>query len=240
MTRFLHEVAVKRNPRTSATVDQLLTRCLEQFDDAPNTLTNYRGYVRDHVSPLIGHANVGELDADVLDSFYAELRRCRQHCSGRSGNRHWTTQTHPCDARCTRPHVCKPLGSSSIRRIHFLLSGAYERAVRWRWVGSTRWARQVPQPRRSRTRSLVGRSGVEWEPSTRYSRRADTGHPEAVHRDGAWLFFDEACALAWHSTRSTQEAADLTEVDRTGDPDQLLDRAAAGLLGHAGHPRAPE
>jgi hypothetical protein len=37
--RLLHEVAEKRNPRTSATVDQLLDRNLEQFDGAPNTLT---------------------------------------------------------------------------------------------------------------------------------------------------------------------------------------------------------
>ncbi len=111
MTRFLREVAEKRNPRTSATVGLLFTRYLEQSDGVPNTLTNYRGYVRDHVSPLIGHANVGELDADVLDSFYAELRRCRQHCSGRRSIRHWTSQPHQCDKRCTQPHMWRPLGS---------------------------------------------------------------------------------------------------------------------------------
>jgi integrase len=133
--RFLQEVAEKRNPRTSATVDQLLTRYLDQFDGAPNTLTNYRGYMRNHVSPLIGKLKVGALDAEVLDSFYAELRRCRQHCSGKAGARHWTRQAHECDQRCTRPHVCKPLGASVVRHIHFLLSGAFERAVRWRWVG---------------------------------------------------------------------------------------------------------
>jgi hypothetical protein len=37
--RLLHEVAEKQNPRTSATVDQLLDRYLDQFDGAPNTLT---------------------------------------------------------------------------------------------------------------------------------------------------------------------------------------------------------
>jgi len=47
--RFLHEIAEKRNQRTSATVDQLLTRYLDQFDGAPNTLANYRGYMRNHV-----------------------------------------------------------------------------------------------------------------------------------------------------------------------------------------------
>lgn len=85
LDRFLHEIAEKRNPRTSATVDQLLTWHLDQFDGAPNKLTNYRGYMRSHVSPLIGHAKVGALDAEVLDSFYAELRRCRLHRSGKRG-----------------------------------------------------------------------------------------------------------------------------------------------------------
>ena len=41
--RFLAEVAERRNPRTSATVDQLLDRYLDQFDGASNTLTLYRG-----------------------------------------------------------------------------------------------------------------------------------------------------------------------------------------------------
>ena len=74
--RLLNEVAERRNPRTKATVDQLLERYLDQFDGAPNTLTLYRGYVRNHISPFLGHLKVGQVDDDILDSFYAELRRC--------------------------------------------------------------------------------------------------------------------------------------------------------------------
>jgi hypothetical protein len=107
--RFLHEVAEKRNPRTSATVDQLLTRYLDQFDGAPNTLTLYRAYVRNHVLPFLGHLKVGELDADVLDSFYAELRRCRDHCSGRRTIQHRVKGPHECDDRCGS-HACRPVG----------------------------------------------------------------------------------------------------------------------------------
>jgi integrase len=40
-----------------------------------------------------------------------------------------------CDARC-RPHVCAPLSASTIRQIHFVLSGALNRAVRWRWLAT--------------------------------------------------------------------------------------------------------
>ena len=131
--RLLSEVAEKRNPRTSATVDQLLDRYLEQFDGSPNTVTLYRGYVRNHISPFLGRLKVGALDADVLDSFYAELRRCRHHCTGPRTTQHRVMGPHECDDRCG-PHTCRPLGASTVRHMHFILSGAYRRAVRWRWV----------------------------------------------------------------------------------------------------------
>ncbi len=31
-------------------------------------------------------------------------------------------------------HACRPLSPTTIRHIHFVLRGAYERGVRWRWV----------------------------------------------------------------------------------------------------------
>ncbi|GAA3050036.1 hypothetical protein GCM10010464_12830 [Pseudonocardia yunnanensis] len=49
-------------------MDQLLARYLDQFDGAPNTLTLYRGYVRNHISPFLGQLTVGALDTDVLDA----------------------------------------------------------------------------------------------------------------------------------------------------------------------------
>jgi integrase len=131
--RLLIEVAERRNPRTKATVDQLLERYLDQFDGAPNTLTLYRGYVRNHISPHLGHLKVGQVDADILDSFYAELRRCRRHCTGRHQTDHRTPRLHDCDQRC-HPHACRPLGRTTVRHMHFILSGAYKKAVRWRWV----------------------------------------------------------------------------------------------------------
>ncbi len=127
------QVAERRNPRTSATVDQLLDRYLNQFDGAPNTLTLYRGYVRNHISPYLGKISVGRLEPETLDAFYAELRRCRKHCTTSKGIDHRTNQPHECDDRC-RKHKCRPLGPTTVRHIHFILSGAYKKAVRWRWV----------------------------------------------------------------------------------------------------------
>ncbi len=131
--RLISQVEERRNPRTKATVDQLLERYLDQFDGAASTLTLYRGYVRNHISPFLGKIKVGALDADTLDAFYAELRRCRDHCSGRPFTEHRTAVEHGCDDRCA-PHRCRPLGATTIRHMHFILSGAYKRAVRWKWV----------------------------------------------------------------------------------------------------------
>lgn len=131
--RFLAEVDERRNPKTNATVSQLLRRYLDQFDGAPKTLNLYRGYVRNHIDPLLGKEKVGSLDADILESFYAECRRCQDHCNGKRRIDHRTSREHECDHRCG-PHECKPLGATTIRHMHFILSGAYRKALRWRWV----------------------------------------------------------------------------------------------------------
>jgi integrase len=143
--RLVNQVRERRNPRTSAPVDQLLARYLDQFDGSPRTLELYRGYVRKHISPFLGHLKVGELDADVLDSFYAELRRCRHHCNGRSFIQHRTTVEHECDERCG-PHRCRPLAATTVRHMHFILSGAYRKAVRWRWVSVSPVGQDEPPP----------------------------------------------------------------------------------------------
>jgi integrase len=135
-TRLLNQVDERRHPRTNATVDQLLDRHFELAKLEPTTRSAYLGYANKHIRPLIGAVKVGTLDADVFDSFYAELRRCREHCDRRPSTQHCTTVEHECDARC-RPHECTSLGASTIRQIHFILSGALKRAVRWRWVATS-------------------------------------------------------------------------------------------------------
>lgn len=143
--RLLAQVEERRNPRTNATVDELVRRHLDQFAGAPNTLQMYRGHVKNHISPLLGRINIGRLDPEILDSFYAELRRCRIHCSGSGLVDHRTRRDHECDDRC-RPHRCKPLSATTVRHIHFILSGAYKRAVRWRWVAVNPLAQAEPPP----------------------------------------------------------------------------------------------
>jgi integrase len=143
-TRLLAQVDERRNPRTSATVAQLLERHLELLEAVPTTKSGYEGYQRLHIFPLIGSVKVGAVDADMLDSFYAELRRCRDHCDGRPFVEHRTAESgHVCEPRC-RPHECRPLTGTTIRQIHFLLNGAFKRAVRWRWVAVNPIAQAEP------------------------------------------------------------------------------------------------
>lgn len=143
--RFVTEIKQRRNPRTSATIDQLLDRYLDQHQGGKSTVTGYRDYVDKHVRPFIGKMKVGAIDVDVLDSLYAELRRCRDHCKDRRQVDHRTPRPHECDERCGQ-HRCKPLGNATIRKIHYILSGAYKRAVRWRWVTTSPMAQAEPPP----------------------------------------------------------------------------------------------
>jgi integrase len=163
LTRLQNQVDERRNPRTSATIAQLLERHLSMLRIVPSTMRGYRTYVERHVVPLIGGVKVGDLDADVLDSFYAELRRCQDHCRGDHSVNHRTRAAHRCDehegapcsppdancAACRRrcsPHQCRPLSDSTIRQIHYVLSGAYKRAVRWRWAAISPIAQVEPPP----------------------------------------------------------------------------------------------
>jgi integrase len=133
-TRLLNQLDERRNPRTRATVSQLLDRYLEVLDVGETTRPAYVSLVENHIRPVLGSLAVARVDAEVLDSFYAQLRRCRARCDGRPGHvDHRLRGEHECTAKC-QPHACKPLSPASIRKVHWVLSGAMARAVRWRWV----------------------------------------------------------------------------------------------------------
>jgi predicted DNA-binding transcriptional regulator AlpA len=67
-----------------------------------------------------------------------------------------------------------------------------------------------------------------------YAARETSGHPQAVHREGRRLYWDEAEAVAWAQEREAAKKATLTPVDRSGEPDELVDaEEAARILGYA-------
>ncbi|WP_246127669.1 tyrosine-type recombinase/integrase [Amycolatopsis rhizosphaerae] len=144
-TKLLNQVDERRNPKTRATVNQLLDRYFELLKVEERTLENYISLGRNHIRPLIGELPIGRLDGEILDSFYKELQTCRAHCRGRKYTEHRTRREHECDDRC-RPHKCRPLGDGSIRKIHAVLSGAGKRAVRWKWHGVNPFDLAEPLP----------------------------------------------------------------------------------------------
>lgn len=144
--RLLHQVAERRHPKTAATLDQLLDRYFEVLDVDPNTSKTYISYMDRHVRPIIGRLPLTRVDGEVLDSLYAQLRRCRRRCKGAKGAiDHRLATEHECTDKC-RPHVCKPLAAATVRQIHWILSGAFDRAVRWDWISVTPAGAASPPP----------------------------------------------------------------------------------------------
>ncbi|MEV0290649.1 tyrosine-type recombinase/integrase [Kribbella sp. NPDC050820] len=154
LTRLQNQVDERRAPRTSATLNQLLDRYFEVgLDVAPGTRRDYASKASKHIRPILGSTPIARIQADTLESLYADLRRCRDHCHGRDYIQHRTTHPHVCDEhgasgscepfdpacrRCKRmckPHECRPYKASGIRTVHWILSGAFDAAVRWGWIG---------------------------------------------------------------------------------------------------------
>lgn len=95
-TRFINQVDEQRNPRTKATVNQLMDRYLELLDVEETTWQRYEQTIRCHIRPLLGHLPVARLDGETLDSHQAVLRQCRDHCDGRKAVQHVVNSLHEC------------------------------------------------------------------------------------------------------------------------------------------------
>jgi hypothetical protein len=68
-----------------------------------------------------------------------------------------------------------------------------------------------------------------------YRNRAATGHPEKAGRIGRTDYWYEDEWTAWHQAYQRAKIESLTQVDRDGDPDDLVDAAeAARMLRYSG------
>jgi integrase len=159
LTRLLGQVDEQRNPRTRATLGAALNAWLRTHEAEETTLDGYRGYVRRTIEPALGAVPLAKITPQVLEEFYADLRRCRHRCrDGEPAVDHRTTVEHDCRtvrhkrrpgrpgrephdcaiAGCVvvecPPHSCAPMAASSIRQVHWILSAALAAAVRWEWI----------------------------------------------------------------------------------------------------------
>lgn len=135
-TRLLSQVDDRRNPKTRATLNQLLDRYLEVLDVGPTTRPRYERDVRLRLRPVLGSLPLSKLEPDLVERLYAQLRVCRERCGGRTTHiKHRTEKPHECDEKC-HPVPCQPLSASSIRSLHWVLNSALKSAVRWRWIAT--------------------------------------------------------------------------------------------------------
>ncbi len=175
LTRLQGQVDEDRHPKADITVGRAIEQWLEVATLEDTTRERYDDLIRIYITPTFGSMPAAKLDAELLERFYARLQRCRALCSGRSAG----------------GHTCRPLSSSTVRKIHFIISGALERAVRWRHLGvqqggpGGRPVREADRPRpavRKRGgRPAVGR--VERRSRVGLAPVADDGDRIAARRD---------------------------------------------------------
>ena len=114
-TRLLNQVDERRNPRTKATVNQLFDRWLEVAEMETTTRNSVVGRLDRHVRSVLGAVSVSRLDAETLESLYAQLRRCRDRCGGRPSGRAHLPAAGACDGPADprepqrRAEQCRPL-----------------------------------------------------------------------------------------------------------------------------------
>lgn len=196
--KFIRQVVENRQPKTNASLSHLIDKHIDTADLEPKGRATYRGYARKHIKPLLGSLTISAPTAEHFDSFYAELRRCRDHCqAGRPTVKHYTQREHKCTARC-KPHVCKPLSKGTIRKIHFIISGAYARAIRWEWISTNPVAKAdkpaqpapAPQPPSAEEAAAIVNEAWRWGFGAYVWLAMTTGA-----RRG------EMCALRWRNLR---------------------------------------
>lgn len=132
---LVKQVTEGRDAGTKATVSVLLDRWMAVADLAVSTRHVHEGFIERTIKPALGEMPLRKLQhrVDILDEFYAHLKRCNILCDGRAQTDHRTKKDHDCDERC-RPHQCRPMRPRTIRNIHGILRAAFGHGVKWGWL----------------------------------------------------------------------------------------------------------
>jgi integrase len=198
-TKLLAEADSYRSARTNATLGYLLERWLPQHDVDEHTKSTYESLIRNHIHPALGGVRLATLlrnATETVEFYYADLRRCRARCDGRTLIDHRVAGTHDCVEAGCQPHACEPLAASYICRHHAVLSAACRAAVRWGWIPFNPME-AVRKPRVPRA-----------NPTPPTPREAARIVEEATRQDPEWGVYlwlalvlgarrGELCALRW-------------------------------------------
>jgi integrase len=134
LTKLVGQVDEDRHPKTAITVGRAVAQWLEIATLEDTTRERYEDLIRLYITPRLDDLAAAKPDPEILERFYARLQRCRSLCSGRPA----------------AGHICKPLSSNTVRKIHFIISAALDRAVRWRHLAINKASLAVaPAPGRA-------------------------------------------------------------------------------------------
>lgn len=134
ITRLQGQVDEDKHPKSNITVRQAIESWLEVAALEDTTRDRYDDLIRLYILPTFGQLHAAKLDAELLERFYARLHRCRALCSGKA----------------RAGHTCRPLSTSTTRKVHYIIRGALERAVRWQHLGVNKAAMAIaPSPERT-------------------------------------------------------------------------------------------
>ncbi|KPI04833.1 hypothetical protein OK074_4497 [Actinobacteria bacterium OK074] len=111
-TRLLHQVDEQRHPKQKATMGFLLDRWLSVTEQTASSYERAEGLIRTYLKPAFGDLQVAKLTVEMVDLFYARLRRCREQCEGRRrGRTDPQTRTEHVCRKVTTPHTGAPATS---------------------------------------------------------------------------------------------------------------------------------
>lgn len=175
LTRLLNQVNEQNSAPSTVALSHALSEWMRTNELEESTRHTYQGYIDRTILPALGDTAVSKITARLLESFYTDLRRCRVRCDGKPYvEKHMKFGKHDCAAENCKPHVCKPMGSSTVRQIHAILSGTLDAAVRWDWI-SANPARVARKPKQKRP-----------EPDPPTSAEAARLSEEAFRMDDDW------------------------------------------------------
>lgn len=97
---------------------------------SPTTLTRYRQLIETRINPALGHLPISGISIQTIQDFYYE-QRTNGKINGKGG-----------------------LSPNTVRQLHYLLRGAFERAVEWRLLENNPFRRVSPPKKQSQKTSI--------------------------------------------------------------------------------------
>lgn len=96
LRRFRAQVDEQRAPKTKASFRAAMDAWHRVLDVEASTRESYEQYARVHLYPAFGDEPVSRVTPQLLEAFYAELRRCSRRCTGETALEHRISGPHEC------------------------------------------------------------------------------------------------------------------------------------------------